>query len=122
MKTTLDGTIEFEQTELAIGSWRRDSIERSAVGVDGALSIDLGKRTREIVQKGLARASSRAVLRIKVDSIRATADGKRHTMETVDGERFDNLWIDSIKVGGTDFSGRGASCEVEIRYTQLRDS
>ena len=121
MKTTLDGTIEFEQTELVVGSWRRDSIERSAAGVDGALSIDLGKRTREIVQKGVMRASSKAVLRIKVDYIRAMADGTCHTMETADGQRFQDMWIERVKVSGTEYSGSGASCEVEIKYTQLRD-
>lgn len=122
MKATLDRTIEFEQTELVVGSWRRDMIERGAAGIDGVVSIDLGKRTREIVQKGLMRAGSRAVLRIKVDYIRAMADGACHTMETADGQRFENMWIDSVKVSSTEYSGSGASCEVEIRYTQLRDS
>jgi hypothetical protein len=122
MKATLDGTIEFEQTELAIGSWQRGNIERAAAGVDGVVSIDLGKRTREIVQKGLMRAGSRAVLRIKVDYVRAMADGKCHAMETAEGERFENLRIDSIKASSTEYSGRGASCEFEIRYVQLGTS
>lgn len=122
MKATLDRTTEFEQTELVVGSWRRDNIERSAASVDGTLSIDLGKRTREIVQKGLIRAGSKAVLRIKVDYIRAMADGACHTMETAEGERFEDLWIDTVKVGSTEYRGSGASCEVEIRYVQLRES
>jgi len=121
MKATLDRTIEFEQTELAVGSWRRDNIERSAASVDGTLSIDLGKRTREIVQKGLIRAGSRAVLRIKVDYIRAMADGSCHTMETAEGERFENLRIDTLRAGQKDYSGTGVCCEIEIEYTQLRD-
>ena len=122
MKATLDGTIDFEQTKLDVGSWRRDSIERAVAGVNGAVNIDLGKRTREIVQKGVIRAPSRSALMAKVDFIRDMADGACHTMETAEGERFENLWIDTVKVGSTEYRGSGASCEVEIRYVQLRDS
>lgn len=122
MKATLDGTIDFEQTKLDVGSWRRDSIERVAAGVNGAVNIDLGKRTREIVQKGVIRSSSRALLRIKADFIREMADGTCHTMETAEGQRFQDMWIEKVMVSGTEYSGSGASCEVEIKYVQLRDS
>lgn len=122
MKATLDGIIDFEQTKLDVGSWRRDGIERAASGVDGVVSVDLGRRAREIVQKGIIRAASRAALAPKVDSIREKADGACHTMETIEGERFENLRIDSIKTGGTDYSGAGACQEIEIKYTQLRYS
>jgi hypothetical protein len=122
MKATLDGTIDFEQTKLDVGSWRRDSIERAASGVDGVVSVDLGRRARDVVQKGVIRAKSRSALMANVDSIRDMADGACHTMETIEGERFENLRIDSIKTGGTDYIGAGACQEIEIKYTQLRDS
>lgn len=122
MKTTLDGIVDFEQTDLSVGSWRRDSIEKAAAGVDGAVKIDLGRRTREVVQEGVIRAPSRSVLLAKVDFIRDNQDGRCHTMETADGELFDNMWLEKVKVSGTEYSGSGASCEVEIKYVQLRDS
>jgi hypothetical protein len=122
MKATLDGIIEFEQMDLAVGSWRRASIERSAAGVDGALKVDLGMRTREIVQKGVIRAPSRSALMAKVDFIRDNQDGACHTMETsAGGERFEDMWIEKVMVSGTEYGGSGASCEIEIRYVQLRD-
>lgn len=122
MKATLDGIIDFEQTKLDVGSWRRDSIERAAAGINGAVNIDLGKRTREIVQKGVVRAPSRSALMAKVDFIRDMADGACHTMETAEGQRFQDMWIEKVMVSGTEYSGSGASCEVEVRYVQLRDS
>jgi len=122
MKATLDGIIEFEQAKLDLGSWQRDSIERAAAGVDGVVNIDLGKRTREIVQKGVMRAASRSALMAKVDFFRDMADGRYHTMETAEGRRFEDMWIEKVMVSGTEYNGSGASCEVEIRYVQLRDS
>jgi hypothetical protein len=122
MKATLDGTIDFEQTELVVGSWRRESIERAAAGIDGAIKVDLGRRTREIVQKGVIRAPSRSALMAKIDFVRDMADGTCHTMETAGGARFEDMRIEKVMVSGTEYSGSGASCEVEIKYVQLRDS
>ncbi|MHC5059710.1 MAG: hypothetical protein ACYTFK_01305 [Planctomycetota bacterium] len=119
MKTTLDEIIEFEQTELAVASWEWASIERSAAGVDGAVKVDLGRRTRQIVQKGILRAPGREALSAKVDFVCDMAGGASHTVETTDGQRFENLWIDLFKTSSIEYSGRGASCEFEIRYVQL---
>lgn len=121
MRAKLDGKTEFEQTELAVGSWRRDSIERSAAGVDGVVSVDLGKRTRKIVQSGLVRAGSDEGLKSKIDAVSALMDGGTHVLETAVGERFDNLRIDAFEMGQKDYSGRGACQEIEIKYTQLKD-
>jgi hypothetical protein len=119
MKVTLDEIIEFEQTELAVGSWRRESIERAAAGVDGAIKVDLGRRTREIVQKGVIRSPSRATLLAKVDFVCDMADGASHTMETADGDKFENMWIEKVIVGSIEYRGSGAAVEVEIGYVQL---
>lgn len=122
MKVTLDGIIEFEQMELAVGSWRRESIERAAAGVDGAIKVDLGRRTREIVQKGIIRSPSRAALLSKVDIISDMANGASHTVETAEGDKFENVWIETVMVDSMEYMGSGASVEIEIRYVQLRDS
>jgi hypothetical protein len=119
MKVVLDGVVEFEQEELRVGSWRRDVIERAAAGVDGVVSIDAGRRTREIVQKGVMRAASDEALRSRIDSISALMDGGTHTLKTAEGQEFDNLRIDAFEVGQKDYSGRGASCGFEIRYVQF---
>jgi len=122
MKATLDGIIDFEQTQLAVGSWQRESIERAAAGVDGAIKVDLGRRTREIVQKGVMRAPSRAALIARVDIICDSQNGACHTMETAGGARFEDMWIQKVRAGSIEYSGSGASCGIEIKYVQLRDS
>ena len=53
-------------------------------GLDGVLSIDLGRRGRKIVQRGRLRAASKEQLRKRVDEILEFLDGKVHKLETED--------------------------------------
>ncbi|MFQ6034397.1 MAG: hypothetical protein ACE5NM_00935, partial [Sedimentisphaerales bacterium] len=93
MSVTLDGQVLFDEHQLQIelGSISRDSVQRAVPGLDGVLSIDLGKRSRKIEQKGLLRAKSRAQLQGKISAISAYLDGDTHKLVTRNGEEFDNL-------------------------------
>ena len=119
MKATLDGVVGFEQVEITVGSWKRGSVERSTAGVDGVLSVDLGLRRREIVQRGLLWAFTNQQLLSKFETIRMLMDGGTHTLMGSDGSYFDRLRVDGIEEGRKAYSGRGVSCEFEIRYRQL---
>ena len=50
MRVTLDGQNLFDEQQLEIepGSITRNSIERAVAGLDGVLSIDIGRRGRKI--------------------------------------------------------------------------
>lgn len=122
MRAKLDSTIEFEELEVRPESFRRDAEQRSASGVDGVLSVDLGMRDRKLVCKGALRAQSKAALREKIDTISLLMDGKTHTLTTKDGERFGDLRVDAFKVEKQTHNGAGASCEFEIKFSQLRES
>ena len=120
MRAKLDSTIEFEELEVKADSFRRDAEQRSASGVDGVLSIDLGMRDRKLVCKGALRAQSKATLREKTDAISLLMDGKTHTLTTKDGELFDDLRVDAFTIEKQNYNGAGASCEFEIKFSQLR--
>ncbi len=122
MKVVLNGIATFEQRKLTLGSWRRESVERSAAGVDGTVSIDLGKRSRELVQEAVFRAFNEVQLKAKVDIVRQYMDGSACWFVVQGGQQFDNLRVDSIEVEDKDYSGAGVSCVCEIRYTQLSGS
>ena len=122
MRAALDGTIEFEQHQLKVCSWRRDTVERTAAGLDGVLSVDLGMRGRVIVQKGVLRGESEEGLKAKVAEVLATLDGQMHTLVIGDGQEFENLRVDVFEISNKDYSGRGVGCDFEIKYTQLRSS
>ena len=120
MAAMLDSTIKFEQLGLEVGSRARDSIERSAAGVDGALSIDLGMRERKIVVKGLLRAISVELLLARENSMAELIDGDMHILESANGVKFKNLRIDSFEVTRQDYSGSGVCSEFTMQVTQLR--
>jgi hypothetical protein len=121
MSATLDGHSLFDEHELEIQSsgFSRDSIERRTPGLDGVLSIDLGKRSRKISQRGILRAGSRSQMDGRISTITAYMDGNTHTLTTSKGEKFDNLRMDVFMVTKEGMSGSGLCWDYEIVYTQL---
>ena len=121
MRVTLDGQNLFDEQQLEIeqDSLNRDLIERAVAGLDGVLSIDMGGRSRKIRQRGILRAQSRTQMNARINAISAYMDGKTHTLITSDGEKFENLRMDSFKVSRERPSGNGIAVDYEIVYTQL---
>lgn len=118
---TLDGQNLFDSQELEIQpcSLSRDSVERAVAGLDGVLSIDLGRRGRKIKQIGVLRARSRSQMHERVTAISACMDGDTHTLVTNSSEEYDNLRMDIFKVTKERTSGGGVAIDYEIVYTQL---
>ena len=120
MRATIDGTIEFDQLELKVESWRRDTTERNIAGLDGVLSVDMGLRGREVFQKGVLRAVSDEAIYDKLKNISALMDGQSHSLVLSDGRIFNNLRVDLFEADEKCFSGMDVWCEFSILYTQLR--
>jgi hypothetical protein len=120
MSTTLDGLKLFGEQELQIeaGSFRRDSIERSAPMLDGVISIDLGRRSRIIKQTGSIHARSRSDLNDRILAISNMLDGNTHTLVTKTNQ-YENMRLDSFKITGERVDGAGIAADYEITYVQL---
>ncbi len=106
--------------EIKAGSGRRAAVEKSAAGLDGVVSIDMGRRSRQIRQAGELRAKSRADLDSRLAAVSAFMDGKTHKLETDGGREFKNVRMDSFEASGERPSGGGVVADYEIIYTQLR--
>ncbi|MGB7582931.1 MAG: hypothetical protein WBL85_10855 [Sedimentisphaerales bacterium] len=120
MSAKLDGNKLFDEPiVIEAESVSRESIERSAAGLDGVLSIDLGGRGRKIRQKGEIRARSKAELDSKAGAISAFIDGDTHTLVGSRGDTFENLRVDSVNVKNERVSGAGVVVDYEVVYTQL---
>jgi len=121
MSTTLDGQIVFDDDRLCVEplSLSRDSMERAVPGLNGVLSIDLGKRCRKIKQTGVLRAKSRPEMSSRINTISAYIDGKTHKLVTNTGREFDNLRMDVFKTSNERVSGSGVVVDYEVVYTQL---
>jgi hypothetical protein len=120
---TLDGQALFDERglQVEVGSHTRACLERAVRGLDGMLSIDLGRRPRQIRQTGTLRAASRAALRLRIETIAAFIDGATHTLVTADGAEYADLRMDSFRRLCEDVSGPGVVAAYEIVYTQLGD-
>ena len=121
MNVTIDGQTLFDEHQLEIetGSFNRDSIERRMPGLDGVLSIDLGRRCRKVKQTGTLRARSRAQLNERINAISAIMDGDTHTLVTDSAETLNNLRMDSFETNKEQTDGIGIVVDYEIVYTQL---
>lgn len=122
MSVALDGQSLFgsQQLEIEMGSISRDSIERAVPGLDGMLSIDLGGRGKEIKQRGVLRAKSRAQMDERISAISAFMDGNTHTLITNGGKEFNDLRMDVFKVSKERAGGSGVAIDYEIVYKQLK--
>lgn len=119
MSANLDGNKLFDEPiVIEAESVSRESIERSAAGLDGVLSIDLGGRGRRIKQKGEIRAKSKAELDSKAGAISAFINGDTHTLVCSRGDTFENLRVDSVNVKNERVSGAGVVADYEVVYTQ----
>lgn len=121
MRTTLDNQALFDEHALQIdaGSLSRACIERSVAGLDGLMSIDLGTRTREIRQRGILQAGSRAAMCARIASISAFIDGDTHIFRTAQGREYKNTRMDAFKQIAERVAGSGIVVEYEIIYRQL---
>ncbi len=121
MTVTIDGRALFDEQGLtiAVASFSRNSIERKIPGLDGVLSIDLGRGSQKIRQTGTLRAKSRTQLNERINGISGLMDGKTHTLETKTGDTLANLRMDSFEVGKERTDGIGMIVDYEIVYTKL---
>ncbi|UCF43862.1 MAG: hypothetical protein JSV99_02755 [Planctomycetota bacterium] len=121
MSVTLDGQKIFDEEELEIelGSVRQDSVERAVPGLDGVLSIDLGKRSRKVKQSGVLRAKSQSQMNNRIAAISAFINGNTHKLVISGDGEFDNLRMDTFRVMDDRTSGNGVVIDYEIVYTQL---
>ena len=121
MSTTLDDNALFDEQGLRIqvGSWRRAAIERTIPGLDGMVSIDLGRRCRTLRQRGVLRASGQAAMHARLDAIEAFLDGATHSLVTADGQTYAKLRVDTFTPLDRDVSGTGIVVKYELVYMQL---
>ena len=121
MNTTLDGKALFDEQDLQIeiDSPQRASIERSIPRLDGVLSIDLGRRSRKVRQRGTLHAASHTQMQARTDVIKAFIDGHTHILATTDGQIHRQLRMDVFRLLDSRPGGPGVVVEYEITYTQL---
>jgi len=100
-------------------SWRRETIERGFAGLDGVVSVDLGRRERKLKQQGRLSAVSTAALLKRMEEITNYIDGQAYKLVDQNGMVYEQVRMDGFTVLRSITSANQACCEYEVIYTQL---
>jgi len=119
--STLDGQNIFNSGPhtIRLGSWQRQLDRRGFAGLDGELIVDMGLRSRQIIQEGRLQAVSAAALHTLISQIEARADAQAHTLVDNHGQVFDRVLIEHFELTSPARRGRGFWSDYTLRYRQL---
>jgi hypothetical protein len=102
-----------------LGSWRRETIHRGFPGVVGELVFDLGRRGREITQRGRLQADTAQGLHALLSALAAKDDAQLHTLTDHDGQTYTKVLVESFQPAGPVRIGRNYTCDYTLSYLQL---
>jgi hypothetical protein len=120
MQVLIDGNSLFDRdARIESGPETEQVLEKSSPGLDGIVSISMGRRKRSLKQTGTLRALGRAGLENRKECIRALVGSGDHRIVSEQTSPLMNVRIDSVAFGAERFSGTGIVCEYTINYTQL---
>jgi len=117
MRPALDNIyFDDDNFQIEAKTLKRGVVRRSAAGLDGQLTIDMGLRERKLVQTGQLRAKNEAELQRQITTINELIDGQLHTLKSLDGRVFDNLLVETFETESVVKSGAYVSCAYHITY------
>jgi len=101
------------------GPWLRSMQMRAFAGPDGEAFLDLGLRSRSIVQTGRLQADAFQALQTQLDAVAARCDGTTHTLVDNHDQSHDHVLLARFEMTAPVRRGRGYYCDYEIEYRQL---
>ena len=100
-------------------SWQRQLERRTFPGLAGEMVLDLGARSRTIIQQGRLSAPTAAALHARLTQIHALADGLCHTLVDGDGHAYANVQLESFEPTTPVAHGRDYWCDYTLTWRQL---
>lgn len=119
--STLDGQEVFSSGPHAFrpGSWERATVRRGFAGLRGELLLDLGLRSRVILQTGRLQAETAEALAELVGGLEAAVDGRCHSLVDNHGRVYFRVIVEEFQPSTPLSCGRGYWCDYTVRYRQL---
>ena len=119
--TTIDNDNLFSSGPCSVRptSWRRQLERRTFAGLHGELVLDLGARSRTIVQQGRLQAPTAADLHAILEAIDAYADGAFHTLIDNHGHSYDRVLMESFEPTTPVAHGNAFWCDYTLTWRQL---
>ena len=101
------------------GSWQRSVQHRGFAGVNGELVLDMGLRSRLVLQDGRLQAASASALNTLISQIEQFVDGELHTLIDNYSHSYSPVFVEHFEPTTPIQRGRAFWCEYAIRYRQL---
>jgi len=119
--TTIDNNNLFSSGPCSVRatSWRRQLERRTFAGLHGELVLDLGARSRTIVQQGRLQAATAADLHTALDAIAAFVDGTLHTLIDNHGHSYPRVLLESFEPTTPVACGTAFWCDYTLTWRQL---
>jgi len=119
--STLDGNSLFASGPHSIqpGSWERRLMRRGFAGINGELVLDLGLRSRPVVQTGRLQAASASAMNVLISAVEDYQDGRSHLLADDHGQTFTAILLEEFNITTPVKRGRDFWCDYTIRYRQL---
>jgi hypothetical protein len=119
--SALDGQDVFGSGPAAFrtGSWERAVVRRDFPGLHGELMLDLGLRSRVIVQTGRLQAATADALAEQIRRLEVAVDGSCHALTDNHGRYYWPVIVEEFQPATPVNCGRGFWCEYTVRYRQL---
>lgn len=102
-------------------AWQRRRIDYAAAGLDGVVSLDLGRRSRTLRQTGRLSADSVNELQKMIAAIEARSDGGAYELFDRYGTSYNHVRLDGFQQKGPIRRANLVCCDYEIIYTQLSE-
>lgn len=99
-------------------AWERCQVRRGFAGIDGEMVIDMGARSRRIVQTGRLCAPTAATLNAIIARIESSQDGQLHGLVDNLGRTYAHVMVEGFALNGPPKCGRGFWCEYTVNYLQ----
>jgi len=119
--SSLDGQDVFGSGPHTISqdSWLRSVEHRGFAGADGELLLDMGLRSRALIQKGRLQASSVVELQSLLSQVENLLDGRTHELVDNHGTSYERVVVEHFALTTPIQRGRGFWCDYTVRYRQL---
>jgi len=105
--------------EFIPGPWARSIQRRGFAGLEGEMLLDLGLRSRPIVQTGRLKGATAQQVHEQLAAIGVLCDGKEHDLVDNHGQSYRRVVMEEFAPLTAVIAGRGCHCDYRISYRQL---
>jgi hypothetical protein len=105
--------------ELTAHPWPRQFVHRPLAGRDSEVILDLGRRSRTVVQTGQLRGSTALELALQIDRLENLPGAQQYTLVDAFGQTYFPVLVETAGLTASVTRGPSFTADYEILYRQL---